>query len=115
MRKRWAVAVDTVAPKGQVKDLTAFFTQIPEPENFLLASEDSYTHIVERQIVSCVGSSVPDFAVFAVNEWGSRIVSVLGLTADLWHRRNLVFLSIELWPLHALLCHKITSWVVWLL
>lgn len=34
------VVVDTVAPKGQVKDLTAFFTQIPEPEDFLLASED---------------------------------------------------------------------------
>lgn len=72
-------------------------------------------HIVDRQIVSCVGSSVPDFAVLTGNQWGSRIVSVSGFTADLWHRWNLVFLSIELWSLHALLCHKITSWVVWLL
>ena len=30
------VVVDTVAPKGQVKDLTAFFTQIPEPEDVCL-------------------------------------------------------------------------------
>ena len=35
------VVVDTVAPKGQVNDLTAFCTQIPEPEDFLISADDA--------------------------------------------------------------------------
>lgn len=35
------VVVDTVAPTGQVRDLTAFYTQLPEPGDFLVGAADA--------------------------------------------------------------------------
>lgn len=37
----WVVVVDTIPPEGQTQSLTAFRTQLPEPEGFLVAAQDA--------------------------------------------------------------------------